>query len=408
MSERMELLELMQVGSASVAELCRRFGVSRKTAYKWQRRFRGGGKENTADRSRRPRSSPGRTGPAVEAAIVAVRKAHRAWGGRKIAAVLTRHGEAAVPAPSTITAVLRRHGLIDESESLKHKALVRFEHAAPNDLWQIDFKGHFALAGGVRCHPLTVLDDHSRFSLGLRACADERTPTVLAELTRLFERYGLPDRMLMDNGSPWGDDAEHHTRLTVHLLRLGVGVTHGRPYHPQTQGKEERFHRTMKAELLPRAHEPAWRHMVEAQERFDAWREIYNQERPHEALAMETPLRRYRPSTRALPAKPPVIEYAPGDRVRRVQDGGLISFEGRRLRVGKAFTGYPIGLRATTTEGLYRVMFCRFDVASVDLRGSVRHPRGAALPAGPPLPAVTTLGQLATAQPPTTSRDTIR
>jgi len=401
MYERMELVELMQAESACVAELCRRFGVSRKTAYKWLKRCHGGGKENLADRSRRPRSSPGRTDAAMEARVAALRQTHRGWGARKIARVLDREGLEGVPSPSTITAVLRRRGLLDASESLKHKPWVRFEHEHPNDLWQMDFKGHFGLSNGSRCHPLTVLDDHSRFAVGLRACPDERAATVLGELTGLFERYGLPERMLMDNGAPWGDDAQHrHTVVTVHLMRLGIGVSHGRPYHPQTQGKDERFHRTMVVELLPRPHEAAWGDLAQAQERFDKWRGEYNQERPHEALGMETPLRRYQPSHRPLPARMPAGEYAPGDHVRRVQDSGRVCFQGRTLRVSKAFRGYPIGLRATTTDGVYRLMFCRFEVGSVDLRGSVR---GAALSAGPPVARLAALGSLP-ADRPTTHR----
>lgn len=162
----------------------------------------------------------------MEAAVLRVREAHPAWGGRKIRARLQTQDWATVPAASTITAILHRHGKIDPAESLKHRAWQRFEAQAPNDLWQMDFKGHFATAQG-RCHPLTVLDDHSRYALGLEACADERTATVKERLTRIFRRYGLPRKMLMDNGSPWGADWEHpYTPLTVWLLRLGLGVTH--------------------------------------------------------------------------------------------------------------------------------------------------------------------------------------
>lgn len=193
-----------------------------------------------------------------------------------------------VPAASTITDILRRHGRLSEDEASKHKAWTRFEHEAPNQLWQMDFKGHFPMGQG-RCHPLTVLDDHSRFSLGLIACSNERTETVQRGLTSLFRRYGLPDRILADNGSPWGSNGEHrYTQLNVWLLRLGIITSHGRSYHPQTQGKEERFHRTLKAELL------RWedfRNLTHCQRLFDAWRNKYNMERPHEALESK-----YRPA----------------------------------------------------------------------------------------------------------------
>ena len=183
------------------------------------------------------------------------------------------------------------------SASAGHKAFERFERAAPNELWQMDYKGHFATRAG-RCHPLTVVDDHSRYAVGLRACGDERGDTVQAELTAIFRRYGLPERMLMDNGAPWGSDALHrHTWLTVWLLELGVAVSHGRPYHPQTQGKDERFHRTLTAEVIGRR---AFADLAECQGRFDAWRVVYNTQRPHEALALATPAARYRPSKRRL------------------------------------------------------------------------------------------------------------
>ena len=236
-------------------ELCRRFGISPTTGYKWLERFRVGGEAGLSDRPRRPQHSPGRTGSEIEEMVLKVRDTHPAWGGRKLRAWLSARGHELLPSPSTITAILRRHGRIDPSEGAKHRAWQRFEHLEPNQLWQMDFKGHFAMLEG-RCHPLTVLDDHSRFSLGLEACGDERTQTVQQRLTRIFRRYGLPERMVMDNGAPWGHDADHHhTPLTVWLLRLGISVSHGRPYHPQTQGKDERFHRTLKAEVF------AWRHL---------------------------------------------------------------------------------------------------------------------------------------------------
>src|SRR5262249_318454 len=157
------------------------------------------------------------------------------------------------PSVSTVTAILGRHGRIDAAESVKRQAFERFERAAPNELWQMDYKGHFTLAQG-RCHPLTVIDDHSRYALGLRACRDESQPTGKGEVGGIFRRYGLPERMLMDNGPPWGAGGagQGHTRLGVWLLELGIAVSHGRPYHPQTQGKDERFHRTLKAEAIGR------------------------------------------------------------------------------------------------------------------------------------------------------------
>lgn len=208
MSQRLEFVTLVQKEGANKARLCRRFGISRKTGYKWLHRFQEGGVEALADRSRRPNLSPGHTSHRVENAILRVRDKHAVWGARKIRARLEKLGWSGLPSPSTITAILRRHDRIDDAEAEKHRAWQRFEAEAPNDLWQMDFKGHFAIADG-RCHPLTVLDDHSRFAIAIRACGNERGETVQAQLTNVFRGYGLPHRILVDNGSPWGSDDRH-------------------------------------------------------------------------------------------------------------------------------------------------------------------------------------------------------
>ena len=233
---RREFVQLAGQPGSNLRELCRRFEISRKTGYKWVERFAEQGEAGLRDRSRRPHKSPARTPPGQEAIVVALRDRHRAWGGRKIRARMLALHHQPVPPAGTVSDILRRHGRLEESEAARHKAWTRFEHEAPNALWQMDFKGHFPMAQG-RCHPFKVLDDPSRFSVGLFACADERTASVQARLTDLFRRYGLPERILPDNGSPWGSSPEHrYTQLGVWLLRLGIALAHGRPYHPQTQG----------------------------------------------------------------------------------------------------------------------------------------------------------------------------
>ena len=218
--------------------------------------------------------------------------------------------------------------------------------------------------GTGRCHPLTVLDDHARYSLGLQACGNQQDQTVRERLTTIFQRYGLPLRMLMDNGSPWGDAGDQQwTAFGVWLVRLGIGVSHGRPYHPQTQGKEERFHRTLKAEVLDGK---SFADLEQCQRAFDTWRHIYNHERPHEALDMGVPADRYKPSPRTFPPTLPAIEYGPTDAVRKVDVNGFISFKARSWRIGKPFKGLPIALQPTATDGVFAVRFCAHPLGLAD------------------------------------------
>jgi transposase InsO family protein len=365
MSQRHEFVMLFEQEGVNRRELCRRFGISPTIGYRLLARYRGSGKAGLADRSRRPRRSPARTSAEVEELVLAVRDEHPAWGGRKIRRRLQDLGHQGMPSPSTVTAVLHRHGRIDAAASVQHQPFERFERAAPNELWQMDYKGHFATAAG-RCHPLTVVDDHSRYAVGLRACGDERAGTVQAALTAIFRRYGLPDRMLTDNGAPWGSDAVHrHTWLTVWLLELGIAVSHGRPYHPQTQGKDERFHRTLTAEVIGRR---AFADLAECQQRFDAWRVVYNTQRPHEALALATPASRYRPSPRSFPGKIEPFDYGPEAIVRRVDGDGWLSFRNRPLKVGRAFSYRRVALRPTDQDGRFEVLFCAHKVGALDLR----------------------------------------
>jgi transposase InsO family protein len=368
MDQREEFVRLALSSGANIRELCRRFGISRSNGHKWLKRYLMEGGAGLADRSRRPLRSPSRTPQPIEAEVLRIRdKSNNTWGGRKIERVMQRSGQIEVPSPSTITEILRRHGKLAERAHEHPGPHQRFERAAPNELWQMDFKGHFATAQG-RCHPLTVLDDHSRYSLTISACSNQQDTTVRGRLVLIFRRYGLPFAMLMDNGPPWGDAGNQpHTVFTVWLMQLGVKVIHCRPFHPQTQGKDERFHRTLKAEVLSGK---SFRTLAECQDAFDRWRHMYNHERPHEALAFATPAERYRVSTRTFPETLAPIEYGPGDTVRKVDSGGDIKFKGRKLHVGKPFRGNPIALRPTTDDGLFTVHFCAHRIGSFDLRNA--------------------------------------
>lgn len=352
---RSEFVRLASLEGASIRELCRRYQISSATAYKWIHRFEEAGEEGLRDRSRRPKNSPNRCDPEFENHVLRIRREQPAWGAVTIRQVLQNEG-IAVRAASTVHAILVRHKQIDPGESRKHRPWQRFEHAEPNDLWQMDFKGHFAARDGKRCHPLTILDDHSRFVVCLQACENERTESVRKQLIRTFRQYGLPLRMTMDNGAPWGNDLLHRdTPLTVWLRRLGVRVSHSRPYHPQTQGKDERFHRTLKVELLRYR---IFETFSAIQPVFDDYRDVYNQRRPHRAIGLETPIQRYKISPRSFPEYLPSIQYGEGDHIRTVDEKGRIRFGGRRFSVGKGYHGYPVALRPTSSDGVWNVFFC--------------------------------------------------
>lgn len=303
----------------------------------------------------------------MEARVCELRRQHPAWGGRKLHHRLKAQGVEEVPSPSAITDILARNGLLSPDRRLR-RAWQRFEAEKPNQMWQMDFKGDFAVSGG-RCYPLTVLDDHSRFNLCLEACPDQRTETVKGRLLPVLATYGLPEMMLVDNGPPWGSaySRQPHTRFTVWLMRLGIEVRHGRPYHPQTRGKDERFHRSLDLEVLDRG---PWPDLETVQLSLDPWRAIYNLERPHEALGYAVPASRYASSPRTLPSRLSAIEYLATDAVRRVQGGGVISFQGRRLRVGKAFIGEVVALRPTEEDGAWNVYYNKQRVGRVDLRST--------------------------------------
>jgi transposase InsO family protein len=264
-----------------------------------------------------------------------------------------------------VHAILCRHGRIGPAP-IERQAHGRFERAAPNLLWQMDFKGRTRFACGTWCHPLTIVDDHSRFAVALEACADERTDTVKERLTRTMRVHGLPLAIYTDNGNPWGTGVPGQwTRLRVWLLKLGVEVIHARPYHPQGRGKNERFHRSLKAEVFAFAPLDG---LAEAQRAFDRWREVYNHQRPHQALAMAVPASRYRPSPRPVPSRLPEPGYDSGEIVRRVgTTKAYVSFRNRLWPVPKAFLGETLAIRPRATDGRYAICFGATEIATIDL-----------------------------------------
>jgi transposase InsO family protein len=363
MNQRSEFVRLALQEGANRRELCRRFGVSPDVGYKWLRRFKAGD-EALADRSRRPHSSPNRSTTSTEARVLAVRDDHPAWGARKIVRCLERDG-GAPPARSTVHEILRRHDRIRPPLG-GLGATQRFEKEAPNLLWQMDFKGWVPLAGQGRCHPLTIVDDHSRYAVCLAACGNQQSGTVQSHLEATFRHHGLPEALFVDNGSPWSDSGGHPwTRLAVWLLKLGIDVIHSRPYHPQSRGKNERFHRTLNAEVLALRR---FRDLAETQHAFDRWRLVYNFQRPHEALDQEVPASRYQVSARVMPDRLPQIEYDSDDIVRTVGvTKDYVSFKGQLWNVPRAFRGERVAIRPLTADGRYGVFFGSHQIATIDL-----------------------------------------
>jgi len=383
MSQRYEFVLLAQQRGVCFQALCRRFGVSRKTGYKWKRRFVASGRAGLADRSRRPHGSPRLSSRQVTADVLALRQANPAWGGRKLRRRLQDLKQAA-PSASTCTAILRRADLLVKDRPAV-RPWQRFQRAQPNELWQMDFKGHFATQAGPRCHPLTVLDDHSRFNLVLAASADQTGRTVREALLPAFRTYGLPEAILCDNGAPWGqgDPVCPYTSLTIWLMQLGVRVLHGRPYHPQTQGKDERFHRTLHLELLSRH---TWSDLAHCAQEFPRYRLRYNCERPHDALGGDTPVIHYQPSPRSLPPHLPQIEYPANYLIKIVPAAGDFVFKGQSWYIGRAFAELPVGLRPSPlADGQWEVFFSHHLIGQINLSGppSPKHTHHSIYPQNP-------------------------
>jgi transposase InsO family protein len=368
MSSRLEFVALATAQGANIRALCRAFGISAQTAYKLIARYKEHGVEGLKEHSRRPLSSPRRSSDELEARVLELHDKYPCWGARKLAALLPE-GHLR-PHPNTISAILRRHDRkVLPSTDVQSPATKRFEHEAPNLLWQMDFKGHFPLtdSGAGRCYPLTVLDDHSRFAICLKACSGETGDQVRRALIEAFKTYGLPERITCDNGNPWGTPKQNGlTKTEVWLMRVGIEVSHSRPMHPQTQGKDERFHRTLKRELLSRN---GFNSLQDCQRALNGWRDQYNLIRPHYALEQKPPISRYRASARPYPEKLRVIEYDSGDEVRKVRGNGSINFLGRQLFVGEGLVGEPVAVRPSSIDGLFDIMFCARKIGEIDLRG---------------------------------------
>lgn len=377
MSQRIEFCMLASHPGSNLSDLCQRFNITRRTGYKWLQRYLDVGLIGLEDKSRRPFNFPKQSSAYVDNYVVGLRKNDPEWGAKKLYKILYNHKEqgiytySTVPCKNTITKILKRNGLIPSNRSKQSEGFERFEYDYPNELWQMDYKGYFRLLNKEICHPLTITDDHSRYNICLEACKNQQEITVKQALINVFRRYGLPYKILTDNGSPWGtagndssDGIRFYTTLEKWLIQLNVKLIHGKPYHPQTQGKEERFHRTLKQELI---NYEQFRDYVHCQQRFDMWREKYNCIRPHEAIDFKTPAELYSPSTKKYPEKMDTYEYNLSDIKRKVYDGGFVSFKNKEIKVGKAFIGEYVALRESQKNNIYEIYFCNQMLRSVPL-----------------------------------------
>ncbi len=377
MDQRLEFSKLASQPGSNLSDLCRRYNITRRTGYKWLERYQDQGLSGLTNKSKRPGSFPNQTAEQIEQYVIALRKKDPEWGAKKLHKIICNHKEkrlyphSMVPCKTTITKILKRNGLISPNRSKLSKSFERFEYDYPNELWQMDYKGYFKLLNNSLCHPLTITDDHSRYNICLAACEDQKEKTVKQALINVFRRYGLPYKILTDNGSPWGsagaevnDRTRVYTALEKWLIQLNVKSIHGRPYHPQTQGKEERFHRTLKQELINYEQFHDHHH---CQKRFDNWRDKYNCVRPHEAIDFKVPVDRYRPSNRSYPEKIIPYEYDQSEIIRKVYNKGIISFKNRKIRVGQAFIGDYVALRESQKNNTYDVYFCKVLIRKITL-----------------------------------------
>lgn len=368
MTERERFIKDLRDGLFSMSELCRQYGVSRKTGYKWLERFEKGGVEALADLSRAPGECPHRTDEELEDVIVETREAHPTWGPRKILDFLElRRPEESWPAASTMGGILKRHGLVRprrRRRRLGHPGRPTRVVTAPNELWTADHKGWFRTRDGQKCYPLTICDQFSRYIL---ACHGEET-TAGGPARKVFERafreYGLPAAIRTDNGVPFaGLGIGRLSRLSVWWIRNDVMPELIEPGRPQQNGRHERMHRTLKAEV---AVNPAINRAGQ-QRKFDAWRREFNELRPHEALGGRPPAALYTPSPRPYRERLPRPEYPGWFQVRRVSRNGGIRWKSRWVNVGEVLEEEYIGLEAIS-DGIWSVYFCGFLLGRFDER----------------------------------------
>lgn len=359
---REEFVSRAHAKQKSLAALCREYGITRRTGYKWLERSEAG--EQLEDRSRRPKRIH-RITAEMEREIVRRREEYPALGAVKLHRIMCNEGYENLPSAKTFNNVFKRNGLISREASLNATPCRRFERAEANDMWQGDFLGHFAMGNGERCHALNILDDHSRYNLCSEPLKGERFEDVQPVMIRLFKTYGKPKVFLCDNGNPWGTvQSTGFTRFEVWLMDHGILTVHGRIKHPQTQGKEERFNQTMRRELLQQNPIADWQ---DAAIKFREYRTFYNEIRPHHALQLDTPSQHYQSSQRTYCDRVSEWEYPEGTMLREVKKTGFITWKGQGYFLSEAFGGHRIGLRESRIEGSVNLFYRQFRIARIDV-----------------------------------------
>lgn len=380
----MEFIRRLERGER-VTDLCREYGIARKTGEKFKKRFREHGLTGLQDRSRAPVVIPHKTPPELVALILAHRRQHPTWGPKKLKATLQADLGRALPAASTIGDILTSAGLIEPRRRRpRHVPTPTGLRAvtAPNDVWCIDYKGQFRLGDGTYCYPLTITDQYSRFILCCEAMGVIADEAARAHCLEVFATHGLPTVMRSDNGVPFASSGlAGLTKLSVLWLRLGIQLERTRPAHPQDNGRHERMHRTLKQETA----RPARANLLQQQEQFDAFVEEFNGQRPHEALGMRPPAAVYTPSVTRCPATLPALEYPSCDDVRRVGRNGMLSLAGRRqVYLSTALACEDVGLREDNEiDDRWHVSFANLALGYVDAGSEHFTPLPHATPTGP-------------------------
>lgn len=369
MSERMQFLARLQAGER-MTDLCREFGISRKTGYKLLARFETLGSAALVDASRAPKRVANRTSDPMREMLVGARRKHPTWGPRKLRAWLLRRQPGLVlPAASTIGDLLKREGLVERRARRRSTSPWmgdRMEPGGPNELWCADYKGQFRLGNGQYCYPLTITDRFSRFLLGCEALESIETSSAQATFEAVFREHGLPRCIRTDNGAPFASRGLHGlTRLSAWWLRLGIRHERIEPAHPEQNGQHERMHLVLKQQTT----RPAAPTLLQQQERFDHFIEEYNVERPHEALGQTTPAQHHTRSTSAYPARVPELTYPLHDRTCVLSTQGHLQMGGRsgNYFVSTALAGAPVGIREIDDQ-VWLVSYADLDLGEIDER----------------------------------------